>query len=684
MYPVSQAYFETVNSNARRYYWTGTITTTNGVVYNFENKDIIKGSGYITRSCCDSSTIEIGTVYASEMGITLLSDIDRYSLEDAEIKLYFHLILPDESIETVPMGIFEVSEAVRQTRCLELKAYDYMLRFEKSLNLQASSGTPYSFLYAACSDCGVELAQTMEEIELLPNGKETLSIYSENDIETYRDLLFYVAQILGCFCQINREGKLELLCFKNTPIVNIPSTQRFSSSYSDFVTRYTAVSSSNLMTEETEYYALDPDDGLTMNLGANPLLQYGLKTTRARMLNNILNAIAVVEYVPFDSTTIGNPALDPGDVLTFSGGHADDTKISCITSITYKINGKHTLKCVGKNPKLAAAKSKNDKNITGLLNQVESNKTVVYSFMNVSPFSIGSFATEVLSITFTAKESTSAMFLGELLLDVVANDVEKTIEGTASYEEEEITTAEDGTETTTTVSRERAVSFAFTEKEQPVLTVTYKVNGDTVETFIPQLTCLHGKFILTLFYPLSSIIENTENTFDVYLSMSGGTVNIGESQIRATISGQGLVAGIGDWNGRISISEVIGRIAIAETTFGYDAFTDSVTAVFPENATPSIVQTLARIPITDITFGYDLLNERVSLTEIISYFTLDTESEVVYDPIVVEITEDDKFCLVTEYSFVSSGAEINYGSLQSLAIDTTQYESVENMEVELC
>lgn len=92
------------------------------------------------------------------------------------------------------------------------------------------------------------------------------------------------------------------------------------------MTRYTAVSSTNKITEEAEYYALTPDDGLTMNLGVNPLLQFGLKTTRARLITNILNAISIVEYVPFDSSTIGNPALDPMDCLTFSGGHADASK----------------------------------------------------------------------------------------------------------------------------------------------------------------------------------------------------------------------------------------------------------------------------------------------------------------------------------------------------------------------
>jgi len=132
MYPVSNAFLEAIESNTRKYYWTGTITTANGVSYPFENKDIVKGSGYITRQCCGSTEIELGTVYAAELGISLFSDIDRYTLEGAEVKLYFHLYLADGTVESIPMGVFEVSEANRNIKTLELKAYDYMLRFDKA------------------------------------------------------------------------------------------------------------------------------------------------------------------------------------------------------------------------------------------------------------------------------------------------------------------------------------------------------------------------------------------------------------------------------------------------------------------------------------------------------------------------------------------------------------------------
>ena len=146
MYPVSKAFLQAVQENTRKYYWTGKITTKASVEYPFGYEDIVKGSGYITAQCCGSTEIELGTVYAAEMGITLFSQIDRYTLEDAKVELSYHLRTADGSFEEVPMGVFEVSEANRTAHCLELKAYDYMLRFEKSFNGFETIGNAYAFL----------------------------------------------------------------------------------------------------------------------------------------------------------------------------------------------------------------------------------------------------------------------------------------------------------------------------------------------------------------------------------------------------------------------------------------------------------------------------------------------------------------------------------------------------------
>ena len=120
MYPVSKEYKKAISESSRSFFWTGKITTKQGKEYLFDNKDIVKGSGYISRQCSGSSEIELGSVYAAELGISLFSNVDRYSLEDAKITLSFHLEVEDNTYEEVPMGVFYVAEANRKIKTLEL------------------------------------------------------------------------------------------------------------------------------------------------------------------------------------------------------------------------------------------------------------------------------------------------------------------------------------------------------------------------------------------------------------------------------------------------------------------------------------------------------------------------------------------------------------------------------------
>ena len=579
MYPVSKAFLQAVQGNTRKYYWTGKITTAAGAEYPFTQEDIVKGSGYITAQCCGNSEIELGAVYAAEMGISLFLDIDRYTLEDAEVELSYHLRLADGTYEAVPMGIFEVSEANRTVHVLELKAYDRMLRFDRAFNGFETIGTAYGMMALCSNACGVELAQSQAEIEALPNGSELLSIYPENDIETYRDVLYFTAQVLGGFFCINREGKLEFRQYGETPVMEILQKHRFSSSFSDFVTRYTAVSSTNLRTQTSEYYSLETDDGLTMNLGVNPLLQFGLEETRAELCRNILTALSTVNYVPFDSDTIGNPALDLGDVLTFSGGQADAQQITCVTSFTVKIGGRQSLKCVGKNPRLSQAKSKNDKNISGLLNQIEAGKIGIHTFTNASEYSIGETDVRIISIEFASKEENYAQFFGQVVVDVEAQAVEKSAQasgtivipfpspgsGTAGNDgtedgpsgtEPEAGDAEDGAdgEETPDISVDVSLPVNWMEDGKAVCYVTFELNNAEILLHHPVETWHSGKHILSLYYPIENIVPNITNTFNVYLRMEDGSGSVEIGGCIASISGQAMAAAAA-WDGRIDIEE---------------------------------------------------------------------------------------------------------------------------------
>lgn len=370
MYQTSINFNKTIKKKSRKYFWTGEIVLKTGKIINFDDKHILKDSGYISNSCSGSNEIELGSVYAAEMGITLkLDELKEITLDGSIIKLYFNLVLENNEIEKIPLGIFETTEANRTKKFVEIKGYDFMVKFNKTLSFKETSGTIYELLEFCCKKCSVELGISKEEIEKLPNGVERVGIYAEHDIETYRDLIHYISATTASFATIDRFGKLILKRFNTNSNYEIKEIDRYELSISDFTTRYTAVQSTNLKTKISEYYSKENDNALTMNIGVNPLMQLGLPEKRVRMCKAILEEVATFDYTPLDSVVVSNPAFEVGDKITFKVGV--ESYHTIITSIEYKIHGKYRIKSVGKNALLSKGKSKQDKNIQGILQTLD-------------------------------------------------------------------------------------------------------------------------------------------------------------------------------------------------------------------------------------------------------------------------------------------------------------------------
>lgn len=674
MYPVSDAFMQAIKSNTRKYYWTGTITTSDEKIYEFGNEDIVKGSGYISRQCCGNSEIELGSVYAAELGISLFCDIDRYTLDGAEIKLWFHLLLDDGSTESIPMGVFYVAEANRRIKTLELKAYDGMLNLDKSFNKGLSSAYPYEFLSLLSKACHVELAQTKEEIEALPNGTELLGIYQDNDIESWRDFLYYIAQTLGCFAVIDRYGKLSLASYGSTPVMAIDIRHRFSSSFSDFVTRYTAVSSTNKKMETAEYYAKDPDDGLTMNLGVNPLLQFGLEETRKRIINTILDVVSIVEYVPFDSETIGNPALDLGDVLRFTGGHADETKQSAITSIYTKINGKQTVKCVGKNPRLAAAKSKNDKNISGLISSIGETKLSIYTFTNALALDAGEEKLSIINMEFASGDETNAEFHAQVIMEVESKPDTRMLTAETTIDLG-TTTDDEGNE----VENKKVISFplSWNEDGKTALSVFYVLDGHEVEEFHPKESWLSGKHLLTLYYPIIGLTANQLHTFEVLISMQNGTGHIEAQNIMATITGQGL--GVQErWDGRITADDTLKKILLSSMpTY---TLHDTVTVHFLAPKKTGLNDHVASISLMGMPMRS--MKDSLRLFAPIVHDVVETADKKKMHYQKEYVLDDDVFKLRKEYVLSgNSNVRLDRGRMLKLVIPTGNFDSLTDLAI---
>ena len=134
----------------------------------------------------------------------------------------------------------------------------------------------------------------------MPNGTKWLSWTNTDDGNTYRDLLSKVATVLCAVCQIDRSGWLVVIPLSNTPVMDIPASWRYSSKIADYITKYTGLYATYRAGDVTEYYKVEPDDGLVYNIGTNPLLQIAASAERGDILQGIISYLSAATYTPFD------------------------------------------------------------------------------------------------------------------------------------------------------------------------------------------------------------------------------------------------------------------------------------------------------------------------------------------------------------------------------------------------
>lgn len=567
MYSVSQDYIDKLKEVSVKH---RRITGSIGDVA-FTEEDILSGSFSYSEQAVSSSDIKLGGVFVGQMNLTFLksfaSRIPRGSWKGKEILVSIGLKIDSNTWEDIPLKPYYIDEANHSASGVEVKAYDVMSKFDKSMSINTTSGKIYDYLSYACNNCGVTLGMTQAQCEALPNGDQTLGLYPSNDIDTWRDMISWLAVTVGGFATINRSGALELRVWSNQPVITLGKDDRFAGgSWSDFVTYYTGVSIVNIEEETTSYYGLSVGDtGLTMNLGSNPLLQYGTTELKTQQRRAVLTALQNFNYTPFKCTSLFDVAFDLGDVIRFTGGLAGtDHSDSCIMRIDFNYSKGCTMQGYGKNPAIFGAKSKTDKNISGLVSRTSENEYSTLTYVNITDFTLGEDQqTRVIDLKFASvKPKTVAMF-HEINLDLTI-------------------TAASGIAT---------------------CTVEYYLDSQLV-SYSPVATWNNdGKHILSLMYFLTTLAGGGSYNWEVRLTISGGSATVDIGDARAIIQGQGLVEWT-EWDGNI---EFTGEKAIYIPTYIINGISADAIAVssqsmeINENKEAGATEQIGEIPASNIT-----------------------------------------------------------------------------------
>lgn len=601
MYNVSNDYKAAILKNARAHRLTGTV---DGVA--FDGEDVILDSFLVKNQLTQATEIMLGGVYIGELDLVFSETFAeamslRGNWRGVEITGSIGVEIAANTFEDIPIpgGVYNVDEAQWTDAGLKIVAFDNMVKFDRNFTSMQSSGEAYDLLLLFCQECGVTLGMTRAEVEALPNGTEILGIYTTGEIETFRDLLSQLATVLCCFATMDRSGHLVLRRLPDyTDIVaTVGANMRYSTTFSDFASYYDTITVVNAEDETLRSYSNGNVNGLTMNLGTNCFMQYGTDITKNRIRQAVVDGLEDFRATPYSVMILPNPAYDLGDLVKFSGGIGQDS-LGCIMSFVMKVSST-SLEGYGENPALASARSKTDKEISGLLMKTSENEVIIHTFENAEEYELDDQLQEILSIRFATIKPKVVNLWHEIELDVEADPLG------------------DGTVTCQAV---------------------YVLNNEVV-SYSPVTTWNNdGLQLMHLLYFLESLPENRTQQWQVYLKVEGGTATIGRGDIHASLYGQGLAA-VGAWGGLIECSDNYSLNIVGQNTFSYS---DSVSTTWNEDVdedtfTDSYVLSI----VGDITFGY---SDSVYLNIITPIYTRITDEEDVRitDEGDVRITDGDE------------------------------------------
>lgn len=238
----------------------------------------------------------------------------------------------DGLTEYIPIGYFTAGKPKKTEDQIEFTAYDRMMNLE----------TPFSSSLPDNTDT-ISILKRIAEITWVPVITEGLDVITMANPKGYscREVLSYVAQMYGGFALCNRQGQIEIHTYTDSGYT--VGTGRYwdnfeHNEYPFNVEKLTCYTGKD---EEGNSSSISVGSGARAVTFSNPFMTEDV-------LNNILSAIGQFSYMPGNLKLLGDPRLDPWDILTVEDLNGDSYKVPAM-KLEWEYDGglTHTIEAVG-------------------------------------------------------------------------------------------------------------------------------------------------------------------------------------------------------------------------------------------------------------------------------------------------------------------------------------------------
>lgn len=386
------------------------ITTKSGVKYIISDDEFSGGTIKLNKKSVSGSSFDIGECYINDVSLTIIDKNNKYSdsFDNAELSLYFGVANSSlELNEEIQLGKFIIptDTTVRKIASLQLSGDSMLSKFDAPTNGVTTSGTPYALVNWCCDICGVELALSEDEFNALSeNTKYTFYIEDGSSIDTYRDIIMYVSQIIGGFATDTNDGKLTFKTYNSSnDTFNINNDTIASSKLGD--SSYKLNGLSIVFEGKTIYINGDNTSDYLLELESNPLFDSLTEDLVTIIGTNIWNQLSNIEFRSFDFQYNGNPALECGDILNNEVRGVS----SYITSLTWVYHGKSSV--VGSVlDKRTKTQSQGVKKASTTGGGGSSNDMKIIKYINTEEYSLDTLETKVIQMYFNLPSNVSPLF----------------------------------------------------------------------------------------------------------------------------------------------------------------------------------------------------------------------------------------------------------------------------------
>lgn len=587
MYAVSEKFKSAIKSYNRKSSIYGTLTTEKGVVYQLNDSNIIKDSLYITNQIVNNSKLCFGSVYAGECGLVINSDIDRYSLFGAEIKL--NTIINEE---VVPLGVFYVDTSERIGSKIKLTAIDKMCNFDVELE-ENTNGSWYELLNLISNRCDVELAQTEEElVQMHYNVTVQSYTFSKDRIDTYRDALSYLCIVICANATIDRYGKLKIVQYATKPCDdNNIETRLNNCKFSDYKVNYIGVKARFFKSENYYPYSAIEEDasGLVLDVGDIPIVG-GTTESKNNTLHAMLETIKQIEYVPSTLYIAPNPAYDLGDMITCKNvNNSSDTVNTYIMAYKYDYRKKETINCYGDNPLLQNVKSKAEKQNSSIENQMALSSMTILNYTNADRYVFKREPLVITNLAFSVQGECSPLFIATVPFSL---DVDGVVEFTIYNGLVEM---QDASYKSYYTKGEHLATIAFMFEMEANERIEFNLRARCYADLTSSARVQDAKLNMIA----DAINNNSAVDFsNISVDRTEPTCTIEKFAVKSIIYTQGINAGSGTWDGTLSFKEALGNIAL--TKVNALAFNESVSTSKIVPTKSGIVEMISNVSLTRI------------------------------------------------------------------------------------